>query len=105
MEIVVRNTGRSVEDTLDDIEVEVIGSEVVDIIRVNDGKLSKIVEVEIVEIPDAVEVNDAEEEPVGIVNVDETDGAIAIVADAGEAELEDVRAGIRHGAVDEVGKE
>ena len=77
----------------------------VDIIRVDDDKLSRIVGVEVVEIPDAVEVNDAEEEPIGIVNVAETDDAIAIVDDAGKTDMEAVRAVVRHGVVDEVGKE
>ena len=76
----------------------------VDVIRVDGDKLSRIVGVEVVGIPDAVEVNDAEEEPIGIVNVDETDGAITIVDDAGNAELEVARAVIKHGVVDEVVK-
>ena len=67
----------------------------VDAIRVDGEKLRRLVGVEVVGIPDAVEVNDAEEEPVGIVNVDETNGAITIVDDAGKAELEVVRAVIK----------
>ena len=71
----------------------------IDIIR-----FSRIVGVEVVEVPDPVEVDataNAEEEPVGIVNVVDTAGAIAIVDGAGDARMGAVGAGLPDGVVDD----
>ena len=107
--IVARHTRRSVEDSLEDTEAVIVGDEVVvEVIGVHEEDCSRIVGIEVVEIRDAVEVDEhanAEEEPAGIAMVFKATGAIVIVDAAGDAEMETVGAVVGDGVVDEVGRE